>query len=1000
MKKKALAILLSLLMLTSVTLPGTWASEDGVESEAEQTEATEVDTPEEEPDESEVEEPESDEESDTEMETEPETEPEEESETETENEAPEEEVFDPYEAIEYMYDNFGSNEEILAYLLSLPEDQFVQVQAVLEEWGMWADFDSMLYPEEESEAEPPEDVGSVSLEGAVAYTNAVAMFTAEGGTTGGIELNKTATANDDGSFKITLEAYATGSEVTTTSVTPADIVLVLDTSGSMKYGMTADDYENVYIPDSYTPTLYESYVILDNGEYVRVDYTTKSVWKKVNDNNKYGDEVHPKTSSTDDSSKHVQFLKVKTGQSKMDYLKSSVNEFISSSLTTSPDTQIAVVSFSGNVENEENKQLYNNAKIEQNFTSDKSTLQSAVSNLESSGATYSNVGMTYAKNLINSLNENDHKKVVVLFTDGAPSKTNGFSDDVANSAIETSYSLKQNGVTVYTIGLFAGANGSLDNIATDNTNKYMHYVSSNYPYATSLSDGGQRNSELSGERGYYLSATNSSDLSEIFQRISNVVGGATNTTLDSSTVVKDIIAPSFTVPSNTSDIKLYTANCTGAGLTFGERTTATGVTVKIISSDRDEPTITVTGFDFSINWCGSHSGTYSGKKLIIEFTVSPKEGFLGGNNVPTNGTASGVYVGGESIAYFEVPTVNVPIADITITATDKNVYLTQVPTEEQLKTGVTIKCGNVDITNPSELGDWQTAYVTISDTTYTISDEFNATADGTYTVSAKVSPTNTGDSTKPGTVATEKPGTATKSINVFKPELTYKDSEVSYGDTIPDYEESNFVTLKWRHDVTNADGTTTSTYSENVTLIGTAPTVTKTYDKPSGGTVSSLDDIPVKVQTVKLNGTDVALTYVYFIREACTCGWTTKDDSRNDPAFVLHVQGTYLIITKTGSQDDSQSFLFHVTGPNDYKKDVVIVGDGSVKIMGLPIGEYTVKEDTDWSWRYKPTTNDQQVTLTKDGPNTVTFQNKLEDNKWLSFETFVDNIFKKITGMN
>ena len=52
----------------------------------------------------------------------------------------------------------------------------------------------------------------------------------------GMQVSKTATANNDGTYTITLEAYATGSQVTSTITEdiPTDIILVLDQSGSMK----------------------------------------------------------------------------------------------------------------------------------------------------------------------------------------------------------------------------------------------------------------------------------------------------------------------------------------------------------------------------------------------------------------------------------------------------------------------------------------------------------------------------------------------------------------------------------------------------------------------------------------------------------------------------------------------------------------------------------------------------------------------------------------------
>lgn len=856
--------------------------------------------------------------------------------------------------------------------------------------------------EEEPEGTPPESWGSASLTGAVSFTNVAPLMQLDYGLAtlelndedygiapvaendNGVVLNKTAKANDNGSFDITLEAYATGEQTTVSHYDPADIVLVLDTSGSMYAGMQDSDFEAVYDTSSNSfsvtassdyYTKYRKYwIINDDGEYVNACYYANQKWA-TQDAWNLNSTFSPKTRQNDQQSVHKQFYVVKSGQSRMDSLKTSVNSFISNVFTTSADSSIAIVPFGTNV------------GTVTGFTSNQAVLSNAVAALTPDGATDSGAAMAKAVELLNSdtVKDNGRKKVVVMFTDGSPCSTgNTFDNSIANAAISNSNTLKANGVTVYTVGVFAGANGAITSVGSSNENTYMHYVSSNYPEATSMTASGDQNNELNG-KSYYLSATSSSQLLNIFELISQQVGGATNTTLGTSTVVKDIIAPSFTVPANTSDIKIYTANCTGAGLTFGNPIPATGVTATITGD-----TLDVTGFDFSNNWCGSHSGTYSGKKLIIEFTVSPKKGFLGGNNVPTNGSTSGLYSNGTPVGLFEVPTVNVPIEDITITASDKNVYLTQVPTEEQLKTGVTIKCGNVDITDPSKLADWQKAYVDI-ESILTKSDGFNATVDGTYTVTATVNPKVSGDSSKPGTVATAKTGTETKKINVFTPELTYKDSDVYYGDNAPASYDSNLTKTEWKH------GETKSTDS-GIAMIGTEPTLTLDYipdaTKISDGKINSKQDIPVDV-TVKINGTDVT-NKTDFEHTDCTgktCG--TPDNGK----LWLHVTTCSLTITKAKGENTTigtdEYFVFNVMKGNQLYTQVTIQGTGSVEIKELPVGTYTVEEDASNAWRYTSSmSGNGSVTLSKDKTSdTVTCTNTIQNEKWLNHFNRVTNIF-------
>ena len=113
--------------------------------------------------------------------------------------------------------------------------------------------------------------------------------------------------------------------------------------------------------------------------------------------------------------------------------------------------------------------------------------------------------------------------------------------------------------------------------------------------------------------------------------------------------------------------------------------------------------VSVTGFNFSENWCGTVNDngttTYRGNKLVISFTVSPKEGFLGGNNVYTN-TSAGVYENStatEPVKTFNRPQVNVPIKQITVTAQDQNVYLLADVTVDALKEATTVKVGTVSL---------------------------------------------------------------------------------------------------------------------------------------------------------------------------------------------------------------------------------------------------------------------------------------------------------------
>lgn len=105
---------------------------------------------------------------------------------------------------------------------------------------------------------------------------------------------------------------------------------------------------------------------------------------------------------------------------------------------------------------------------------------------------------------------------------------------------------------------------------------------------------------------------------------------------------------------------------------------------------------------------------------------------------------------------------------------------------------------------------------------------------------------------------------------------------------------------------------------------------------------------------------------------------------------------TDLTITKQGwdETDENQTFLFDVTGPNGYSTRVAIVGKGSVTISGLKVGTYTVTEVGSWSWRYLGPYG-TVITLDPTTENEVTIRNTRQTSKWLSGDTFLDNLFFK-----
>ena len=582
----------------------------------------------------------------------------------------------------------------------------------------------------------------------------------------GVQLSKTVTKDENSdAYTVRLEAYATGAQTTVVSTKPCDIVLVLDVSGSMDEDLgsvskTAADKELGKIEGYY-------YYSDRDGRYDIRYNTQTNQW-----------EAKDKWVSTgwfDDYYDWQTCSRTTFSYSKLSALKSAVNTFIDQVADKETDTvehNISIVKFSGDKTDKVGNETYtsggytyNYSQIVKNLTDAKAgqqELKNAVNALNANGATRSDYGMEHAKDILSKVTR-ESTKVVVMFTDGSPTKKSDFSEAVADGAISAAKSLKDSGATVYTVGCLDGADGTpvtnFDRVS--DVNKYMHLVSSNYKNAQSMSRPGT-STYPAGGKSYYLSAGNAAELKNVFQNISNQVGGS-DTELTSSSVLKDAVTPYFEIPGGTdAQITLKTADCTGADngtLTFGTEAPAPGTVTATVSGN----TVSVTGFDYSAKWCGSRTDadghiTYGGQKLIVEFKIQPTDTFLGGNGVQTNvGTDDGIYESSEAgkkpVEKFAPQSADVPVKAVNPEATGTTIYLGQ-------KTNLEDRV----ITSASQLDGENNRYVNV---TYTIKDENGETV-GTYMVPAgSSSGTWTwSDSENGGTVAPKQTTTYTVTCTV------------------------------------------------------------------------------------------------------------------------------------------------------------------------------------------------------------------------------------------
>lgn len=508
----------------------------------------------------------------------------------------------------------------------------------------------------------------------------------------------------------------------------------------------------------------------------------------------------------------------------------------------------------------------------------------------------------------------------------------------------------------------------------------MNYISSNYSEASEIGIKNYKSTFFGiGYRGweitrnfnrtsssYYLTANDSASLSRIFTTISENIGQA-SIDLSSSTVVKDIVTPYFTMPANTADVKLYTADYNGKS--FGmEQPAGSDVRATI---DANANTVSVTGFDFNKYYVAdkTHDSTY-GKKLIIEFSVQRKPGFVGGNNVPTNGDTSGVYTEkGVSAGLFDVPKVNVPIIAPELAGQDCHVYyLGTQPTPEQMCT-------------PYDTAGSDFSFVKVS---YTTSSSVDMTRDDSYTVTATVSPKEKAASDSTGAPAQSKTATAISRVYVYKPELTFQDSEGYYGDTAPAF-TGNLTDTVWKHSDTKAD----------TNVMGQAPELTISYtpdtDAVVGGKINTRTDFVVAA-SVKIGDTDVT-EHTKFHHTFCDGKTCALPEGK---AFLCHVNTCSLKITKnvTGEgTNPNQTFVFNVMKGDDLVTTVVLKGNMSTTITGLAVGDYTVVEDTNWSWSYTPDNGSKAVMLSSINPNgEAKITNTAKENHWLT--SIVDVINK------
>ena len=224
---------------------------------------------------------------------------------------------------------------------------------------------------------------------------------------------------------------------------------------------------------------------------------------------------------------------------RIDALKGAANSFIDTIAKQNEaiegvDRQhrVAIVKFAGDKTDKvgngtyyQGQYKYNHSQVMKGLTDcfggNVKALKDTVAGIKPSGATRADYGLELAGDI--TFGRADAKKIVVFFTDGKPTSYSEFDSDVANAAVTAAKKMKDGKATVYTIGIFSGADPVADpsKKGTSDVNKFMHAVSSNYPDATSYA------SDELGTRAeksdYYKSATNAEELKKVFDDISQAI---------------------------------------------------------------------------------------------------------------------------------------------------------------------------------------------------------------------------------------------------------------------------------------------------------------------------------------------------------------------------------------------------------------------------------------------------------------------------------------------
>lgn len=444
-----------------------------------------------------------------------------------------------------------------------------------------------------------------------------------------MDYSKTATVNDwdKRTYDINITAASTStSTITTTEKAVADIMLVLDVSGSMDEIIeTTEDYR--YVADN-----------TDDGRNKLA--TSRTYYMKINDSYKamsYGKLSKRWYIDWKQASDYPTNYKIYTNQiSRLDALKNSVDQFITDTASKSSDSKIGITAFSSNGYGDNGKNI-----DLQEAKSGENSLKDFTNKLKANGGTDPQVGLNDAKNKLDTLKDDGRPKYVILFTDGMPTGSGNTWSPTAQEAAETSATaLKTAGYTVYTIGYgFDDNSREAKFLAGDVTNGYPGIASSNCAFT----------------------ANDATKLGGIFKDIQNTITQDISIT---GATITDIIDPRFELLKD--DGTLYTQDDLNNGVSVN------GGTVSLVNGN------------YQIQWTDQTIPNKKNGEWNKTIKVKAKDNFVGGNNVTTNVSPESKISTGYGDVELPQPTVNVKV---NLVVKDKDVWIYKgdtVPTNDEI----------------------------------------------------------------------------------------------------------------------------------------------------------------------------------------------------------------------------------------------------------------------------------------------------------------------------